>query len=298
MSTYLQKLEESARRSGNCLCMGLDPQWEVLPYRSGHIREDLDRFFTELLEAMAEKSLSPAAFKPNIGYFSVLDEPREGRFEGSLALADLLALLERLFSGVPVILDSKRGDIARSSQNYASEAFDVWRCDAVTVSPYMGRDSVNPFLAGQDGTKGVYVLNRTSNPGSKDLQNLIVVDDVDEKELYPLYKAVAIRIAHWAAEQPGTGAVVGATSPQELAEIAAYYASSRNVPLLIPGVGSQGAGGTDTMNILRNAGYPLELARINSSSALTHPWKKAPAPKHWLDLSLANITGLLQETSL
>ena len=91
MGGYRTVLSESAKRVGNCACMGLDPQWDVLPYRSGHIREDVTTFFTELFEAMEQQSLSsPAAFKPNIGYYSALDNPREGQFEGSLALADLL----------------------------------------------------------------------------------------------------------------------------------------------------------------------------------------------------------------
>ncbi len=301
MRTYLERLEESARQTGNCACMGLDPQWDVLPYRTGHIREDIGQFFTELLGEMATRGLVPAAFKPNLGYYSVLDAPREGSFEGSLALADLLARLEKLFPSIPVILDAKRGDIARSSQNYASEAFDVWRCDAVTVSPYMGGDSVKPFLEGLQGTKGMYVLNRTSNPGARDLQGLTVADNmvefITDHDFYPLHSAVARKIAAWAAEQEGTGAVVGATSLQELAEIASFY-SSRRVPLLIPGVGSQGASAKATMQVLREARYPLELARINSSSALTHPWKKAPAPKNWLEQCLANVSGLLRETAL
>ena len=297
MGGYRTVLSESAKRVGNCACMGLDPQWDVLPYRSGHIRDDLTTFFTELFEAMEQQSLSPAAFKPNIGYYSALDNPREGQFEGSLALADLLDLLHAKFSGIPVILDSKRGDIARSSANYAQEAFDIWRCDAVTVSGYMGTDSVAPFLYTQEGSRGIYVLNRTSNPGAKDLQGLIVVDEVDEKELYPLYLAVAHRIGKWAERIEGIGAVVGATNLTELQEIARYH-GERSIPLLIPGVGSQGASASMTMEALREVGYPVELSRINSSSALTHPWKKAPAPSDWLARCLGNLSRLLEETAL
>jgi orotidine-5'-phosphate decarboxylase len=165
----------------------------------------------------------------------------------------------------------------------------------------MGTDSVKPFLEGFQSAKGMYVLNRTSNPGARDLQGLTVADNMVENitdtDYYPLHVAVARRIALWAAEQEGTGAVVGATSLQELAEIASFYAA-RRVPLLIPGVGSQGASAKATMQVLREARYPLELARINSSSALTHPWKKAPAPKNWLEQCVANISGLLQETAL
>ncbi|MFA6646706.1 MAG: orotidine-5'-phosphate decarboxylase [Sphaerochaetaceae bacterium] len=297
MRGYKKLLQESGRKVGNCACMGLDPQWEMLPYKSGHMQKDIGDFFGELLTALVEKKLSPAAFKPNIGYYSSLDDPRNGKFEGSLALANLLDLLEDLFPGIPVILDSKRGDIARSSANYAQEAFDLWRSDAVTVSPYMGSDSITPFDQERDGAKGVYLLNRTSNPGAKDLQSLIVVDEVDEKELYPLYMAVAHRIGRWAKHIDGLGAVVGATNLAELQELALYY-GARSIPLLIPGVGSQGASAKETVASLKEVGYPLLLARINSSSALTHPWKVTSAPKDWLKQCITNIESLLEETAL
>ncbi len=297
MSTYREQLKESAHRVGNCACMGLDPQWDLLPSRTGMIREDLGSFFSRLLEAMVDRRLSPAAFKPNIGYYHALDNPREGLFDGSAALADLLDMLEKHFPGIPVILDSKRGDIARSSANYAHEAFDIWRCSAVTASPYMGTDSISPFDEHHEGSRGIYLLNRTSNPGAKDLQGLTVIDDTDSSDMYPLYMAVAHQIAKWAKRIEGIGAVVGATSPEELGEIAAFY-SSRSVPLLIPGVGSQGASATRTMEVLRAAGYPVSLARINSSSSLTHPWKRAPAPPNWIDRCLANIEDLCKETAL
>ena len=237
---------------------------------------------------------SPAAFKPNIGYYSSLDKPREEDFQGSLALADTLDLIDNYFPEVPVILDSKRGDIARSSGNYAEEAFSVWGADAVTVSPYMGTDSVLPFAF--EG-KGIYVLNRTSNPGAIDLQNITTLDAVDEKELYPMYIAVAHRIAHWATEHAGIGAVVGATSMKELGEIATYYAG-RDIPMLIPGVGSQGGSATDVIAALKSAGYSLALARINSSSGLTHPWKKGNAPEDWIDQVMKAIHSLFAEAAL
>lgn len=297
MGSYKNLLRMSAEKAGNCACMGLDPQWDVLPYRSGQIREDLHRFFTELLQEMVQRKLSPAAFKPNIGYYSALDTPRSGTFDGSLALADLLAMLDDYFPGIPVILDSKRGDIARSSANYAHEAFDIWRCHAVTASPFMGTDSVTPFDAGQEGSKGIYLLNRTSNPGAKDIQGLVVVDEVDEKELYPLYMAIAHRIGRWAKDIDGVGAVVGATNLEELRELAAYH-SIQSIPLLIPGVGSQGASARATLQVLKDVGYPIQLTRINSSSALTHPWKKAPAPADWLERCMTGIEKLLEETAL
>lgn len=292
--SYIDILRQSAKESGNVVCMGLDPVLSVLPESEAPVRQRISEYFAAIFHRMRLEGISPAAFKPNIGYYSALDNPREEEFQGSLALADTLDLLENYFPGVPVILDSKRGDIARSSGNYATEAFDCWKADAVTVSPYMGTDSVMPFAA---ENKGIYVLNRTSNPGAVDLQNMLTLDAVDEKELYPLYIAVAHHIARWAQQHPGVGAVVGATSMKELGEIASYY-SDREVPMLIPGVGSQGGSGTDVMAALKAAGYPAELARINSSSGLTHPWKKGAAPENWLDMVMNAIHSLFTEVAI
>lgn len=280
---YLDLLRASAKECGNCTCMGLDPQMAVIPLGKT-VRDSLDRFFETLCKQMHASGLRPAAFKPNIGYWAVLDQPREGDFSGSQALADLLDMLKRYFPGIPVILDSKRGDIARSSGNYAREAFECWKTDAVTVAPYMGSDSVEPFTT-FDSDKGVYVLCRTSNPGGKDLQNL----SFDGK---PLYLAVAGKIRQWKA-----GAVVGATNMDELKDIARYYADDP-VPLLIPGVGSQGGSAPMVMAALQESGYEMDLVRINSSSGLTHPWKKAPVPEDWVDQCLGALKKLTEETSL
>ncbi len=292
--SYIDNLRQSAREAGNVVCMGLDPVVSVLPESEAPLRERLAGYFADIFHRMRLEGISPAAFKPNLGYYSSLDNPREEDFQGSLALADIMDLLENYYPGVPVILDSKRGDIARSSGNYAKEAFECWKADAVTVSPYMGTDSVLPFA--YEG-KGVYILNRTSNPGAADLQNMLAMDMVDEKELYPMYIAVAHRISHWASEHPGIGAVVGATSMKELGEIADYY-SDREIPMLIPGVGSQGGSAADVMAALKAAGYPAELARINSSSGLTHPWKKGAAPEDWLDQVMAAVHSLFAEAAV
>ncbi len=292
--SYIDRLRESAREAGNIVCMGLDPVLSVLPESDAPVRERIGSYFSELFRRMRLEGISPAAFKPNIGYYQSLDDPRAEDFSGSLALVDVLELLETYFPSIPVILDSKRGDIAKSSENYAREAFDCWKADAVTVSPYMGSDSVLPF-AYED--KGMYILNRTSNPGGKDFQDELVLDRVDEKELYPLYQAVAIRIIGWNDGRRGIGAVVGATNPNELGRIAALYAG-KDVPMLIPGVGSQGGSASEVIAMMNEAGYELALSRINSSSGLTHPWKKGAAPEDWLDQCMSAIHKLLDEASL
>ena len=238
---------------------------------------------------MEKEGLAVGAYKPNIGYFARLDKPLEGDYSGSKSLANIIINLPSR----PLILDSKRGDIASSSLNYAYEAFSSWSSDAVTVSPYMGSDSINPFAINfQD--KGVYILDRTSNPGGKDLQN----KTMDNNE--PLYMTVARTILTWNKEySSGIGAVVGATNLKEFRDIASLFAPY-SIPLLIPGVGSQGGSAKDVIAILKDVGYPLEVCRINSSSALSHPWakKKESAPKNWKDVCLKNIESFIKECSL
>ena len=292
--SYIDILKNSALEAGNIVCMGLDPILSTLPFEEKGTRERIADYFAILFRRMRLEGTIPAAFKPNIGYYSCLDNPREGDFSGSLALVDVLDLLETYFPGIPVILDSKRGDIARSSSNYAKEAFEAWQADAVTVSPYMGTDSVMPFAF--EG-KGIYVLDRTSNPGAKDLQSINTIDRVDEHVLYPLHIAVAHKIVDWSLEHKGIGAVVGATSPDELEEIAAYYAG-KDIPMLIPGVGSQGGSAGEVIARMKKVGYSLELARINSSSGLTHPWKKGPAPETFEEDAMAAIRKLLSEAAI
>ena len=289
--SYVDTLRESAGFAGNVTCMGLDPVLDALPGEGG-FRDRVNAFFETLFRRMKLEGISPAAFKPNIGYYVVNDHPRDEDFSGSAALGDVLDMLDSFFPSIPVILDSKRGDIAKSSLNYAREAFEGWGADAVTISPYMGSDSVLPF-AFQD--KGVYILNRTSNPGGRDLQNMLAIDKVEARDVYPFYIAVAHHIASWANEHEGLGAVVGATNMDELKQIVRYYAE-KDIPTLIPGVGSQGGSATDVMAALREASYDVRLARINSSSGLTHPWKKAPVPEDWLDLCIRNIRVLIEET--
>ena len=281
---YIDLLRTSAKDSGSCSCMGIDPNFSAL-----HQGVDVKTFFLTLFEEMDKAGIKVAAIKPNIGYFSRLDKPLEGRFEGSSALAAIVSALPAR----PFILDAKRGDIATSSANYAYEAFGCWGADCVTVSPYMGNDSVSPFLKDAQG-KGIYILNRTSNPGGKDLQNQSMADG------RPVYMHVAELIAKWNSEfGSGIGAVVGATNLREFEELSEFYADKR-IPLLIPGVGSQGGSAEDVISIMKRTGYPLELCRINSSSALTHPWarKKESAPADWKTVCIDAIKRFVGECAI
>ena len=286
---YGDHLIRSAEQAGNIVCMGLDPIAQALPIQGDDFYQSATESFSALFAMMKREALSVAAFKPNLGYWQAEDRPRSGDFGGSRALAAVLAMVGEHFPHTPVILDSKRGDIATSSHNYAREAFVSWQADAVTVAPYMGSDSVLPFI--DFGTQGVYILNRTSNPGGKDLQNLLL------ETQHPLYLEVARQIASYNEKRGRVGAVVGATNLGELRAIAEFYRDER-VPLLIPGVGSQGGSASEVIAILSSIGYPLELVRINSSSGLTHPWKKGPAPANWRELCQRNLASLIEEAAL
>ncbi len=291
---YIDKLKKSAKDSGSIVCMGLDPVCEYLPEISGTVQEKITSFYKILFSEMIKRNVLPGAFKPNLGFFSALDRPRENSFEGSGSLAKILSLLDKLFPQTPVILDYKRGDIDRSSANYAEEGFVSWGCDSVTVSPWMGSDSVTPFLEEASlHNGGVYVLNRTSNPGGREFQNEIL-----SKNGQPMFKTVAEKIVSWSNEYPGTGAVVGATSLVELEDITAYY-SGKNIPLLIPGVGSQGGSASDVTEILKKTEYKIPLVRINVSSSITHPWVKSGIgiPENWKQLCIDNLVRFNSEVS-
>jgi len=287
---YNNRLVLSAQQTGSIVCLGLDPVVESMPEPKGI--EFFPGFVEELLVEMKEQNVLPGAFKPNQGFYVMHDKPLEGKFAGSNALANTMKWIRRELPQVPIILDFKRGDIATSSANYAKEGFECWGADAVTIAPYMGTDSVMPFAkyCGIQWEKGVYVLNRTSNKGAVDLQDLETRFGHQEQKMY---KAVARKIVEWAKENPGVGAVVGATSLLELSDLARFY-SEKNIPLLIPGVGGQGGKAYEVAAALRDAGYNLELARINSSSGITHPWAKdkKPAPADYVKVCVEELHKL------
>ncbi len=291
--SYLDKLRKTAEKTGNVVCMGLDPVINHLPAQPGYqIDEIIPTFFEALFKEMSDRLLEPAAFKPNQGYYLIHDIPLKSDFSGSKALAKTIKLCQNYFPHIPIIMDYKRGDIATSSANYANEGFERWAADAVTISPYMGSDSVIPFLDYSKKEQGTYILNRTSNKGGKDFQNLLMQDGET------LYKTVGKKIVEWSKDYPGTGAVVGATNLDELKDLATMFASAE-VPMLIPGVGSQGGSGCEVMAALKESGYDVKLARINSSSGITHPWKKAGhIPENWAQVSADALEALIRECKI
>jgi len=295
---YLDQLRQSAKQSGSIICMELDPVFEQMPQIYANFKARTEGFFEILFKKMKDEKVLPGAFKLNDGSYSRHDTVYDERFQGSLAMAHTIKRIKEHFPEIPVILDSNRADTA--------EGLGSWKADAVIVSPYMGTDSVMPFFerrqknpefpamyCNEEKGKGVYVLTRTLNPGAKDFQNLkVVVGDVT----MPLYRVVAKKVVELAKDNPGVGSVVGATSPDELSDIAQLYAKSgAKVPLLIPGVGKQGGTAPEVMERLRAANYDLSLARINSSSGIIAPWGKEPAPKNWADMCIEQLVKLNEE---
>mgnify|MGYP001809924536 FL=1 len=209
--------------SGSLLCVGIDPEPGRYP---STLVDDPDRVFTfgkAIIDATAEYA---CAFKPQIAHFAA-----QGAED---ALERLIAYVHAAHPGIPVILDAKRGDIGSTALNYAREAFDRFRADAVTANPYLGSDSLAPYLERAD--KGVVVLCRTSNPGAADLQDLPVASA--DGATRPLYQRVAEKAARDWNANGNLSLVVGATWPEQLGEVRAIVGPS--IPLLVPGIGAQG----------------------------------------------------------
>jgi orotidine-5'-phosphate decarboxylase len=215
--TFIESLKARWSAADSLLCVGLDPEPGRYP---APLREDPDRAYAFCRAIVDATAGFACAFKPQIAHFAA-----QG---AESALERLVAHIHAAHPGIPVILDAKRGDIGSTAQHYATEAFDRFRADAVTANPYLGRDSVQPFLDRAD--KGVVILCRTSNPGSGEFQDL----DAGGR---PLYQRVAERVARDWNGHGNCALVVGATWPRELAEVRAIVGG---IPLLVPGVGAQG----------------------------------------------------------
>ena len=226
--TFLDMLRAAERQNGSMVCVGLDPEPARFP---GALRGDASRIFdfcAAIVEATADLVI---AFKPQIAYFAA------HRAEDQLER--LMAHMRQVAPAVPVILDAKRGDIGSTAAQYAVEAFERYGADAVTLSPFMGFDSVEPYLKYHG--KGAFLLCRTSNPGGDDLQSQRL-SSVPGEPL--LYEHVA-RLAQGPWNLNGQlGLVVGATYPAEIERVRAI---APTLPLLIPGVGAQGGDAVATV---------------------------------------------------
>ncbi len=241
--TFVEKLRAAERQNASMLCVGLDPEPARFP---GAWKNDPSRiydFCAAIVEATADLAI---AFKPQIAYFAA------HRAEDQLER--LVALIQRSAPQVPVILDAKRGDIGSTAEQYAREAFDRYGADCVTLSPFMGFDSVEPYLR-REG-KGAFLLCRTSNPGGDDLQ----AQRLASVEGQPLVYEHIARLAQGPWNLNGQlGLVVGATYP---AEIEAVRAVAPTLPLLIPGIGAQGGDAEATVR----AGWRPDAPIVVSSS--------------------------------
>lgn len=252
-SSFTQMLRDAWRRSNSLLCVGLDPEPTRFPAPfaqrlsapGADVAEIIFDFCRDIVDATAPFA---SAFKPQIAYFAA--------HRAEAQLERLIAHIHQRHPGLPVVLDAKRGDIGSTAEQYAREAFDRYRADAVTVNPYMGFDSIEPYL--RHPGKGVIVLCRTSNPGGSDLQFLTV----DGK---PLYEIVAEKAARdWNASGE-LSLVVGATFPKEIARVREIVG---DMPLLIPGVGAQGGDVQATVSAGRTGNG--EGMMINSSRAILY----------------------------
>ena len=250
---FLDMLHAAERENTSLLCVGLDPDPERFP---AHLRGDASRIFdfcAAVVDATADLVI---AFKPQIAYFAA--------HRAEAQLERLMAHMRRTAPRVPVILDAKRGDIGSTAEQYAIEAFERYGADAVTLSPFMGFDSVQPYLKYHG--KGAFLLCRTSNPGGDDLQSQRLSSVAGEPLLY---EHVA-RLAQGPWNLNGQlGLVVGATYPAEIERVRAV---APTLPLLIPGVGAQGGDAVATVRAGWRAlnGETVSPIVVNSSRAILY----------------------------
>jgi orotidine-5'-phosphate decarboxylase len=248
-NTFTQQLQSAWASQGSMLCVGFDPDPKRLPTVLQGKPEGIFEFCRDIADATADLVCS---FKPQFAYFA--SQRAEAQLE------KLIKHLKDRYPHIPVILDSKRGDIGSTADHYALEAFERYGADAITVNPYMGFDTIEPYL--KHPGKGVIVLCRTSNPGGSDLQFLNVGPKGE-----PLY----LHIAQLAAQQWNSsgqiGLVVGATFPEEISKVRAIVG---DMPLLIPGIGAQGGDIEATVKAGGIAGAPGTGMIINSSRAILY----------------------------
>ncbi len=228
------------------LCVGLDPDPARYPASIAHAADATERFCREIIDATADVA---CAFKPQIAYFASQGDED--------ALENICRYIRSSYPDVTLILDAKRGDIGSTATHYAREAYDRYGAHAVTVNPYMGTDSIEPFFD-HAGDGGVILLCRTSNPGGDDFQSLV-------SDGRPLYVHVAERVANEWSRLGECGLVVGATYPTELADVRSIVG---DLPLLVPGVGAQGGDAATVME--HGAGRNGRGLIVNSSRAILY----------------------------
>lgn len=214
---FIDRLQAIWRKNNSLVCVGLDTDLKKIPKHLHEQARPIFSFNQAIIDATADLV---CAYKPQIAYYAAQSAETE--------LEETIQYIHHNYPEIPVILDAKRNDIGSTAEMYAREVFERYQADAITVNPYLGGDTLKPFLNHKD--KGVILLCRTSNPGAHDIQNLMV-DGV------PLYQIVARKAAEEWNENHNLLLVVGATYPKELGEIRAIVG---DMPLLVPGIGAQG----------------------------------------------------------
>lgn len=258
MTPFSARLADAVRQHGP-LCVGIDPRFDMLPaaFRPLPPAEAVEQFSLRILELVRPYC---GVIKPQAAFFELFGA------DGMRAMATVLRTAKAM--GFVTILDAKRGDIASTAAAYAEAAFGpTWDADSLTVNPYLGRDAVEPFITeARKAAGGLFVLVRTSNPGGGLFQNLMC-------DGRPLYRHVGDEVARWNAGHGDVGAVVGATHPNELAEL---RAAMPDVWFLVPGYGAQGGTAADV-----KAAYRPDStgAVVNSSRGVVFPFK--PDDPNW-----------------
>lgn len=275
--TFKEKLLETSGKHKSWLCVGLDPDATRLPRNLGSGPEAVLRFNRAVIEATSDLA---CAFKPNAAFYESM---------GAAGWEILEETIRSIPDHIPVILDFKRGDIGNTAAMYAKSAFEHLRVDAVTVNPYLGRDSVEPFINYRE--KGTFILALTSNPSSSDIQRqLMLLDNPPEAGLMPpqskakkfaeffrastemLFSYVAGLAVEWNSHG-NIGLVVGATSPAELEQVRRKI--GEEMPILIPGVGAQG--GDLEKSVICGSNSKGEMAIVNVARGIIYAWKSESA---------------------
>jgi len=258
---FIEQLRQAQEHNRSLLCVGLDPEPARFPQGVARDADGMLAFCEAIAQATADMA---CAFKPQIAYFAA--QRAEAQLER------LIARLRQIAPGVPVILDAKRGDIGSTAEQYAREAFERYDADAVTLSPFMGFDSIEPYL--RYPGKGAFLLCRTSNPGGDDLQNQRLADVPGAPRLYEHVAQLAA--GPWNANGQ-LGLVVGATYPAEIERVRQLAPA---LPLLLPGVGAQGGDALATVRAGWRADGPIV---VNSSRAILY----ASAGRDFVDAARA-----------
>ena len=244
---FQKKLKKVIIKNNSLLSIGLDPELDKIPKYHLPLEDPLFEFNKAIIDVTFDLV---CAYKPQIAHYSALG------IKGLSSLLKTVSYLKKYHPDIPIILDAKRADVGKTSEKYAKEAFDVIGSDAVTVNPYLGLDSIEPFLKYED--KGIIILCRTSNPSASDFQDLMIGNN-------PLYIHVAKKVVEWDKKYRNCLMVVGATWPEQLKEIRKI---TPEMFFLVPGIGTQGG------DLKKTLQYGLTKNRsgliINSSSAIIY----------------------------